>query len=211
MSFNGTQRSFKTLVYFTVNKFCRWTIYLKWPQVRTPLRYTYICSCALRVSWEDKKVAKNVIYKIRSRVEDSFQIIFEQLLHKCSSWSGQREVCRLVGEERGWGRKWGCEEHVTGRPGTDVMIWKNIFAEKFTKTLAFFAQTNARFCKSCDHNIGFWEKRQFFRRKLSKIAENCDRNIDPRWVLEKVVRKYIHSPAHFLSKLMQNLCVPWKE
>jgi hypothetical protein len=45
--------------------------------------------------------------------------------------------------------------------------------------LAFFAQTTASFCKTCDHNIGFWEKRQFFRRKLSKIAENCDHNIDP--------------------------------
>jgi hypothetical protein len=31
-----------------------------------------------------------------------------------------------------------------------------------------------------DHNIGFRENRQFFRRKLSKIAENCDHNIDPR-------------------------------
>jgi hypothetical protein len=30
-----------------------------------------------------------------------------------------------------------------------------------------------------DHNIGFGEKRQFFRRKLAKIAENCDHNIDP--------------------------------
>jgi hypothetical protein len=30
-----------------------------------------------------------------------------------------------------------------------------------------------------DHNIGFREKRQFFRRKLSKIAENCYHNIDP--------------------------------
>jgi hypothetical protein len=30
-----------------------------------------------------------------------------------------------------------------------------------------------------DPNIGFWEKRHFFRRKLSKIAENCDHNIDP--------------------------------
>jgi hypothetical protein len=30
-----------------------------------------------------------------------------------------------------------------------------------------------------DHNIGFWEKRQFFRQKLSKIGENCDHNIDP--------------------------------
>jgi hypothetical protein len=30
-----------------------------------------------------------------------------------------------------------------------------------------------------DRNIGFWEKRQFFCRKLSKIAENCVHNIDP--------------------------------
>jgi hypothetical protein len=30
------------------------------------------------------------------------------------------------------------------------------------------------------HNIGFCEKRQFFRRKLAKIAENCDHNIDLR-------------------------------
>jgi hypothetical protein len=34
--------------------------------------------------------------------------------------------------------------------------------------------------KNLDHNIGFREKRQFFRRKLSKIAENCDHHIDPR-------------------------------
>jgi hypothetical protein len=31
-----------------------------------------------------------------------------------------------------------------------------------------------------DHNIGFGEKRQLFCRKLSKIAENFDHNIDPR-------------------------------
>jgi hypothetical protein len=34
--------------------------------------------------------------------------------------------------------------------------------------------------KKIDHNIGFREKRQFFHRKLGKIAENCDHNIDPR-------------------------------
>jgi hypothetical protein len=40
-----------------------------------------------------------------------------------------------------------------------------------------------------DHNIGFWEKRQFFRQKLSKIAENWDHNIDSRklWVLFKPI------------------------
>jgi hypothetical protein len=35
--------------------------------------------------------------------------------------------------------------------------------------------------KKIDHNIGFREKRQFFRRKLGKIAENCDHKIDPRY------------------------------
>jgi hypothetical protein len=35
--------------------------------------------------------------------------------------------------------------------------------------------------KKIDHNVGFWEKRHFFRRKLAKIAENCDHNIDPSW------------------------------
>jgi hypothetical protein len=30
-----------------------------------------------------------------------------------------------------------------------------------------------------DHNIGFWEKRRNFHRKLVKIDENCDHNIDP--------------------------------
>jgi hypothetical protein len=28
-------------------------------------------------------------------------------------------------------------------------------------------------------NMGFWEKRKFFRRNWAKIAENCDHNIDP--------------------------------
>jgi hypothetical protein len=40
-----------------------------------------------------------------------------------------------------------------------------------------------------DHNIGFWEKRQFFRRKLAKIAENCDHNIDS-WTNEKTFGMY---------------------
>jgi hypothetical protein len=54
-----------------------------------------------------------------------------------------------------------------------------------------------------DHNIGFWEKRQFFRRKLAKIAENCDHNIDPRWVCEKVAQN-VCSPTIFLSKLIHD-------
>jgi hypothetical protein len=49
--------------------------------------------------------------------------------------------------------------------GTDVMIFKNIFAEK----MAFFVQTTASFCKNCDHNIVFFRKTPIFS---PKIVEN---------------------------------------
>jgi hypothetical protein len=56
-----------------------------------------------------------------------------------------------------------------------------------------------------DHNIGFWEKRQFFRRKLSKIAENCDHNIDPRkraFLVNSYENcKFLSTPINFLTKL----------
>jgi hypothetical protein len=32
---------------------------------------------------------------------------------------------------------------------------------------------------SSEHTVGIQEKRQFIRRKVGKIAENSDRNIDP--------------------------------
>jgi hypothetical protein len=47
------------------------------------------------------------------------------------------------------------------------------------KNWRFWLETKLNFEKKVDHNIGFWQKRQFFRRKLSKIAENCDHNIGP--------------------------------
>jgi hypothetical protein len=58
------------------------------------------------------------------------------------------------------------------------------------------------------HNIGFLEKRHFFRRKLSKIAENCDHNIDPGmkgWIfrpvgLRKIFRPFGLGPYILLSK-----------
>jgi hypothetical protein len=51
--------------------------------------------------------------------------------------------------------------------GTDVMIFKNIFAEKCQKS-AFFVQNNASLRKIW--NITLFLKK--FRRKFSKIAEN---------------------------------------
>jgi hypothetical protein len=58
--------------------------------------------------------------------------------------------------------------------------FKNIFEKKLAKILAFFAQTATTFNKHLIIiELGFWEKRQFFHRKLAKVARNCDHNIDP--------------------------------
>jgi hypothetical protein len=45
--------------------------------------------------------------------------------------------------------------------------------------LPFMNQNKAKLWKNSDHNIGLWEKRQFFRQNLSKVPENRDYNIDP--------------------------------
>jgi hypothetical protein len=54
--------------------------------------------------------------------------------------------------------------------------------------MAFLTENKANFKKNY-HNIGFCEKRQFFRRKLSKTAEICDHNIVPRLVRKEGATK----------------------
>jgi hypothetical protein len=53
------------------------------------------------------------------------------------------------------------------------------FRQKNGQKMAFLTQNKAKLCKNLKYNIGFREKSQFFRQKISKIAENCDHNIDP--------------------------------
>jgi hypothetical protein len=48
------------------------------------------------------------------------------------------------------------------------MILKIVSPKKLVKRIAFFAQTTVSFCKDCDHNTGFREKRHF----LPKIGKN---------------------------------------
>jgi hypothetical protein len=58
--------------------------------------------------------------------------------------------------------------------------FKNIFAEKCCqKYWRFLAQTTASFCKIVIITMFFLRKTPIFRRKLAKIAENCDHNIGP--------------------------------
>jgi hypothetical protein len=64
------------------------------------------------------------------------------------------------------------------KSGIDVMIFKIFSPKNFAKKLAFFAQNKAKLCKILI--ITLVEKNaNFFAKKLAKIAENCDHNIDP--------------------------------
>jgi hypothetical protein len=64
---------------------------------------------------------------------------------------------------------------LTARPGTDVLIFKNILAEKFSEKIGVFDSKQSQILKKiiialvCKKNAII-----FFRRKLGKIAENCD-------------------------------------
>jgi hypothetical protein len=51
-----------------------------------------------------------------------------------------RKLLRSVQEESSNRRK-------ISQSGTDVMIFKNIFAKKFSKKMAFFTQNKAKLCK----------------------------------------------------------------
>jgi hypothetical protein len=64
-------------------------------------------------------------------------------------------------------------------PGTDVMIFKIFSPKNSAKKLAFLTQNKGELCKILIITLVF-EKTPFFRRKLAKISENCEHNIDPR-------------------------------
>jgi hypothetical protein len=59
------------------------------------------------------------------------------------------------------------------------MIFKIFSPKKFAKKLAFLTQNKAKLYKNLIITLVV-EKNAIFCRNLSKIAENCDRNIDPR-------------------------------
>jgi hypothetical protein len=67
------------------------------------------------------------------------------------------------------------------------MILKIFLPKKIAKKLAFLTQNKAKLYKIVIITLVF-EKNATFCRKLSKIAENCDHNIDP-WYEQKVLRK----------------------
>jgi hypothetical protein len=61
------------------------------------------------------------------------------------------------------------------------MILKIFLPKKSAKKLAFLTENKAKLCKILIITLVFEKNANFFRRNLSKIAENCDHNIDPRF------------------------------
>jgi hypothetical protein len=74
---------------------------------------------------------------------------------------------------RGRGKRPLCKQPYLKRAPSKIWdrcyYFLNIFAEKFSEKIGVFCSSYCQFCKNCDHNIGFWEKRQFF-------AENCQKS-----------------------------------
>jgi hypothetical protein len=56
----------------------------------------------------------------------------------------------------------------TALPRADVMIFKYFRRKNRRKKLAFVDTKQSWIMKNFDHNIGFWEKRQFFSPKIVK-------------------------------------------
>jgi hypothetical protein len=86
-------------------------------------------------------------------------------------------------------------------PGPDVMILKIFSPKNFAKKLAFLTQNKANFWKNW-----YWylRKTPFCCRKLGKIAENCDHNIDP-WL--KAISLKIMFAQYFKVFLMDYLAI----
>jgi hypothetical protein len=89
------------------------------------------------------------------------------------------------------------------QPGTDVMI-KKTFSPKNLAKNGGLTQNNAKLCKTLIITLVL-EKNANFCGKLSKIAENCDHNIGPRWLVFRPVRESISSSE--LKKLQLIRCM----
>jgi fructoselysine-6-P-deglycase FrlB-like protein len=73
----------------------------------------------------------------------------------------------------------------------------NTLAEKFGGKMAFVTQNKAKICKILIITLVFEKNANFFCQKLSKIAENCDHNIDPR--MGEIVQLYTYSILFYIE------------
>jgi hypothetical protein len=86
------------------------------------------------------------------------------------------------------------------------MIFKT-FRQKIGEKMAFLTQSKAKLFKKLIITLVFEKKANFCRRKLSKIAENCDQNIDPSlgeispfWLFFTLVTTYCGKITYLCKK-----------
>jgi hypothetical protein len=78
------------------------------------------------------------------------------------------------------------------------------FRQKIGEYLAFFTLNKAELFKTLIITLVFiFKKGKFFRRKLAKIAENCDHNIDPRSHWQQSTQE----GSHYLRNIVFGLAV----
>jgi hypothetical protein len=65
------------------------------------------------------------------------------------------------------------------RPGADVKIFKDIFAEKFIKKLAFLTRNKGKLCKILIITLVFEKNANFFAENWRKSQKIVYHNIDP--------------------------------
>jgi hypothetical protein len=132
--------------------------------------FMYVHSSGIRVTrWVWDRIAQNVALPIflqklpENKVARKFGLLlwFEKKPAKRKQKAQKVKICPILSN---WDR---CYD------------FKNIFAEKNCEKMAFLTHNKAKLCKIFDHNVGFWENAIFLAEKLSKVAENCDHNIDP--------------------------------
>jgi hypothetical protein len=75
-------------------------------------------------------------------------------------------------------------EHGQIQPRTDVVIFLNIFAEKFSEKIGVFDSKQSQILKKTILTLVFKKNANFFAKNLEKIEENCDHNIDPKNLTE---------------------------
>jgi hypothetical protein len=81
------------------------------------------------------------------------------------------------------------------------MILKIFSPKNSANQLAFLTQNKAKLCKILIITLFFLEKNAIFCRNMSKIAENCDHNIDPR-IFKDLYNTFFDAKHHNKLQIM---------
>jgi hypothetical protein len=85
---------------------------------------------------------------------------------------------------------------------TDVMIFKIVSPKNSAKKLAFLTQNKGKLGKILIITLFFEKNANLFAEKLAKIAENCNHNIDPSLLCNKLHKSFL---SYFAIRIYSGL------